>query len=63
LVLQDTLTAGTLVAFVLYIDRFFDPSRELAQRYNTVQAAMAGSEVAPTVSIFLRIWPSSADCG
>ncbi len=44
LVFQDLLTAGTLVAFVLYIDRFFDPIRELAQRYNTFQAAMAGSE-------------------
>ncbi|MEM7032930.1 MAG: ABC transporter ATP-binding protein [Chloroflexota bacterium] len=44
LVLQDALTAGTLVAFVLYIDRFFDPIRELAQRYNVFQQAMAGSE-------------------
>ena len=44
LVLQDLLTAGTLVAFVLYIDRFFDPIRELAQRYNTFQQAMSGSE-------------------
>ena len=44
LVLQDLLTAGVLVAFVLYIERFFDPIRELAQRYNTFQAAMAGCE-------------------
>ncbi|MCO6449412.1 MAG: ABC transporter ATP-binding protein [Caldilineales bacterium] len=44
LVLQDTLTAGVLVAFVLYVERFFDPIRELAQRYNTFQAAMAASE-------------------
>jgi ATP-binding cassette subfamily B protein/subfamily B ATP-binding cassette protein MsbA len=44
LVLSDTLTAGTLVAFVLYVERFFDPIRELAQRYNTFQAAMAASE-------------------
>ena len=44
LVLQDLLTAGTLVAFVLYIDRFFDPIRELAQRYNIFQQAMAGCE-------------------
>jgi ATP-binding cassette, subfamily B, multidrug efflux pump len=44
LVLGDALTAGTLVAFVLYVERFFDPVRELAQRYNTFQAAMAASE-------------------
>ena len=44
LVLGNALTAGALVAFVLYVDRFFDPIRELAQRYNTFQAAMAASE-------------------
>ncbi len=44
LVLGDALTAGTLVAIVLYVERFFDPIRELAQRYNTFQATMAASE-------------------
>ncbi|MCP5100620.1 MAG: ABC transporter ATP-binding protein [Chloroflexi bacterium] len=44
LVLGDTLTAGTLVAFVLYVERFFNPIRELAQRYNTFQSTMAASE-------------------
>ena len=44
LVMGNTLTAGTLVAFILYVDRFFDPIRELAQRYNSFQAAMASSE-------------------
>ncbi len=44
LVIGDALTAGTLVAFVLYVDRFFEPIRELAQRYNTFQATMAASE-------------------
>ena len=38
------LTAGTLVAFALYIDRLFDPIRDLSQRYNTFQATMVGSE-------------------
>lgn len=38
------LTAGTLVAFALYIDRFFDPIRDLSQRYNTFQATMVGAE-------------------
>jgi ATP-binding cassette subfamily B protein/subfamily B ATP-binding cassette protein MsbA len=44
LVLGDTLTTGTLIAFILYIDRFFEPIRELAQRYNVFQATMAASE-------------------
>lgn len=44
LVLRDSLTAGVLVAFVLYVERFFDPIRELAQRYNVFQATMAASE-------------------
>jgi ATP-binding cassette subfamily B protein/subfamily B ATP-binding cassette protein MsbA len=44
LVLGENLTTGTLIAFVLYIERFFEPIRELAQRYNIFQATMAASE-------------------
>lgn len=44
LVTGQALTAGTLVAFILYVDRFFDPIRELAQRYNSFQATMASCE-------------------
>jgi ATP-binding cassette subfamily B protein/subfamily B ATP-binding cassette protein MsbA len=44
LVSRETLTAGVLVAFVLYVERFFEPVRELAQRYNTFQATMAAGE-------------------
>lgn len=44
LVMGDALTTGTLIAFVLYIDRLFQPIRELAQRYNTFQATMAATE-------------------
>jgi len=40
----EGLTAGTLFAFALYIDRFFDPIRDLSQRYNTFQATMVGGE-------------------
>ena len=43
-VLGGGLTAGVLVAFVLYIDQFFNPIRDLAQRYNTFQATMAAGE-------------------
>jgi ATP-binding cassette subfamily B protein/subfamily B ATP-binding cassette protein MsbA len=44
LMFSDTLTAGVLVAFILYVNRFFEPILELAQRYNTFQATMASSE-------------------
>src|SRR3990172_8588291 len=43
-VLGGGLTAGVLVAFVLYIDQFFNPIRDLAQRYNTFQSTMAAGE-------------------
>ncbi len=39
-----SFTAGTLVAFALYIERFFNPIRDLANRYNTFQATMASGE-------------------
>lgn len=44
LVIGDALTAGTLIAFVLYVERFFEPVRELARRYNSFQSTMAASE-------------------
>ena len=44
LVLGNALTSGVLVAFILYVDRFFDPIRELAERYNLFQSTMASSE-------------------
>jgi ATP-binding cassette subfamily B protein/subfamily B ATP-binding cassette protein MsbA len=43
-VLGDQITAGVLVAFVLYIDRFFDPIRDLSRRFDTLQSTMAGGE-------------------
>jgi ATP-binding cassette, subfamily B, multidrug efflux pump len=43
-VLGEQITPGVLVAFTLYIGRFFDPIRDLAERYNTLQAAMAAGE-------------------
>jgi ABC-type multidrug transport system fused ATPase/permease subunit len=42
--LRGELSAGTLVAFTLYIGRFFDPIRDLSQRYNVMQSAMASGE-------------------
>ncbi len=40
----QAITPGVLVAFVLYIDRFFDPIRDLSQRYDSFQSTMAGGE-------------------
>lgn len=39
-----SLTPGVLVAFVLYIQRFFEPIRDLSRRYDTFQSTMAGGE-------------------
>jgi ATP-binding cassette, subfamily B, multidrug efflux pump len=41
---RTAITPGVLVAFVLYIERFFEPIRDLSQRYDTFQSTMAASE-------------------
>jgi ATP-binding cassette, subfamily B, multidrug efflux pump len=43
-VLGQQITPGVLVAFVLYINRFFEPIRDLSQRYDTLQSTMASGE-------------------
>ena len=43
-VLDERVTPGVLVAFILYIDRFFEPIRDLSRRYDTFQSTMAGGE-------------------
>jgi len=40
----EAITPGVLVAFMLYIDRFFEPIRDLSRRYDTFQSVMAGGE-------------------
>ncbi len=42
--LSEVLTPGVLVAFILYINRFFGPIRNLTQRFDQMQSAMAGGE-------------------
>jgi ABC-type multidrug transport system fused ATPase/permease subunit len=44
MVLDGTLSAGSLVAFVLYIQRFFEPIRDLGFRWNNLQLGMAAGE-------------------
>jgi len=43
-ILQKTLTLGELVAFISYMRLFFQPLRELSQKYSVVQSAMASAE-------------------
>ena len=42
MVLNDSLGAGALVAFALYVQRFYDPIRNLTMQYTQFQRAMTG---------------------
>ncbi len=41
---QGALTIGVVVAFLSYVNRFFEPIQDLSQLYTTLQAATAGGE-------------------
>lgn len=43
-ILQERMTLGELVAFISYMRLFFQPLRELSQKYSIVQSAMASAE-------------------
>ena len=43
-VIQEELTLGTLVAFISYIQMFFKPIRDISEKYNIMQLAMASTE-------------------
>jgi ATP-binding cassette subfamily B protein len=43
-IIKGALTFGALVAFIQYADRFFYPIRDLSEKYNILQQAMASSE-------------------
>jgi ATP-binding cassette subfamily B multidrug efflux pump len=43
-IIKKELTLGELVAFLSYMRLFFQPLRELAQKYSIVQSAMASAE-------------------
>jgi len=44
LVSQGALKVGVLVAFTLYINRFFDPIRDISQQYSQLQRAGVAAE-------------------
>ena len=43
-VIQEELTLGSLVAFISYIQMFFKPVRDISEKYNIMQQAMASTE-------------------
>jgi len=43
-VLSGILTVGAVVAFIQSVERFFQPIRDLSEKYNIMQQAMASSE-------------------
>jgi len=43
-VLQEEMTLGVLVAFIGYIQMFFKPIRDISEKYNIMQMAMASME-------------------
>jgi len=44
LILRGEMTIGILIAFISYMRLFFQPLRELSQKYSIVQSAMASAE-------------------
>jgi ATP-binding cassette, subfamily B, multidrug efflux pump len=42
--MEGTLSLGSLVAFLLYSQRFFRPISDMSEKFNVLQAAMASSE-------------------
>lgn len=43
-VIQNSFTLGSLVAFLSYVEMLFAPIRDLAEKYNILQGAMASAE-------------------
>lgn len=42
--LEGTVTLGTIVLFIQYVTRFFQPLRELSDKFNVFQTALASGE-------------------
>jgi ATP-binding cassette, subfamily B, multidrug efflux pump len=43
-ILAGTVTFGVVVAFIQYAERFYQPVRDLSEKYNMIQSAMVASE-------------------
>ncbi|HLF72484.1 MAG TPA: ABC transporter ATP-binding protein [Dehalococcoidia bacterium] len=44
MVIDDEMTIGQLIAFTLYVDRFFDPIRMITQQYSQLQRSTIAAE-------------------
>jgi ATP-binding cassette subfamily B protein len=56
----NTLTVGTVAAFLQFVRRFFQPLQDLSEKYNILQGAMASSE---RIFQLLDTQPTIADSG
>jgi len=64
MVLDDALDVGVMVAFLFYVQRFFDPIRSLTIQYSVMQRAMAsGQRIFEVLDVPLTIAdrPGAAD--
>jgi ATP-binding cassette, subfamily B, multidrug efflux pump len=43
-IIRNTLSLGMLMAFIRYMERFFEPVNHLSEKFNVLQAAMSGAE-------------------
>jgi ATP-binding cassette, subfamily B, multidrug efflux pump len=69
--LGSFMTLGTLISFIQYTEMFFRPVRDLSEKYNIMQTAMASSEriftllddqtIIPEPSGNARAFPENAD--
>ncbi|MDB4879877.1 MAG: putative transporter ATP-binding protein [Gemmatimonadetes bacterium] len=57
---SDTLTVGTVAAFLQLLRRFYQPLQDLADKFNTLQQAMAASE---RIFLLLDTEPERDDVG
>ena len=69
-VLENTVTLGTLVAFIQYAQRFFRPIQDLSEKFNILQGAMASSErifqlldTPATITSLSLVAPSGGETG
>ena len=61
LVVRDTLALGTLVTFVLYAQRLFNPLRQVAERFTFIQSGLTGLQrIAELLNEPIRIQDRSA---
>ena len=63
-VFNNSLTLGSLVAFVMYAQRFFRPIMDLSEKFNVLQGAMASSErIFALLDTPVEITPEPAKAG